>query len=336
MGHVYRPKGRHVWNLKYYHYGKAIYESAKTTIKDEAVRLLRKREGDIAAGLAAGKPGRLRGTEAFEAVVRDYTLNRRRSHSELAYRIRLHLTPAFGGRLFGAVTSRDVAAYVDGRRLEGAANATINRELAILKRAFTLAMRAGTLTSRPHIPMLDEHNARTGFFEAADLEALCAHLPAPLRPVMRCAYYTGWRIQSELLPLTWDRVDDEAMRLDPGTTKNQAGRAFPYAGLPPLAEVIAGQRAARLLTPSVYVFPNETGGIQSRWFTDKWQRACIAAGLSGRIPHDFRRTAVRNLVRAGVSEKTAMLLTGHKTRSVFDRYDIITYADLQVAVARLR
>jgi integrase len=82
------------------------------------------------------------------------------------------------------------------------------------------------------------------------------------------------------------------------------------------------------------VFQRDDGRAIKR-FSEEWRAACVRAGAPGRIPHDFRRTAVRNLVRAGVSEKVALQLTGHKTRSVFDRYDIVNEADLRSAVCRL-
>jgi len=107
------------------------------------------------------------------------------------------------------ITTTDVNAYVQRRQERGAAAATINRELAVLKRAFTLAIRAGKLlpAHRPSIAMLQEHNVRTGFFEAEQFAAVKTQLPAALRPVAEFAYLTGWRVQSEVLPLEWRNVD---------------------------------------------------------------------------------------------------------------------------------
>ena len=70
-------------------------------------------------------------------------------------------------------------------------------------------------------------------------------------------------------------------------------------------------------------------------YNKAWRKARVAAGCLGRIPHDFRRTAVRNLVRAGVPERVAMQLTGHKTRAIFERYNITSPNDLREAALRL-
>lgn len=166
-------------------------------------------------------------------------------------------------------------------------------------------------------------------------------LSEPIRPVVTFAYLTGWRIRSEILPLEWRQVDFAAgtVRLEVGTTKNDEGREFPFDVYPDLRDVLEQQRA---LTRQVeqrreqivpWVFHRNGRPIRS--FYRSWHTACEAAGCPSRIPHDFRRTAVRNLVRAGVPERVAMMLTGHKTRSVFDRYNIVSGADLRDGVKKL-
>ena len=94
---------------------------------------------------------------------------------------------------------------------------------------FSLAIQGGKLLHRPHIPMLKERNARSGFFVPDQYRATMTHLPADLQPVIEFAYITGWRINSEVLPLQWRQVDFEAaqIRLEVGTTKNEEGRTFP-------------------------------------------------------------------------------------------------------------
>ena len=150
---------------------------------------------------------------------------------------------------------------------------------------------------------------------------------------------TGWRIPSEVLTLQWRQVDLAAgiVRLDPGTTKNSEGRVFPMTTA--LRQLIEQQKAVRdqvkreksVLCPWVF----HRDGEPIRRFTKAWKSTCSAAGCPGRIPHDLRRTAVRNLVRAGVPERVAMQMTGHKTRSVFERYNIVSDGDLTLAVKRL-
>jgi integrase len=228
------------------------------------------------------------------------------------------------------------------------ANATINRELAWLKHMFRLAVDAGKLMTRPKIKMLAEDNARQGFFEHEQYESMLRHLPEDLRPVVRFAYITGWRVKSEVLTLEWRHVDLKAgeVRLEPGTTKNKEGRTFPFTI--DLKALIDAQHAEheRLkkkgkVVPWVFfrLVANGRGGplrpkpITS--FIKAFKTACRKAGCPGRIPHDLRRTAVRNLERAGIPRSVAMKLTGHKTESVYRRYAIADERDLRVAVERL-
>ena len=229
----------------------------------------------------------------------------------------------------------------------------INRELTVLKRMFSLAIEAGKLHHKPHFDMLREDNVRVGFFEREQYEAVLAHLPEAMRPVVTFAYVTGWRINSEVLPLQWRQVDLRVgeVRLDPGTTKNREGRVFYLT--PELQQILKQQRASaddiqRQRTMIVqHVFfhrPVTKAGtlghlsghrISACGFYQAWRRARTAAGCPGSIPHDFRRTAIRNMVRAGIPERVAMKLSGHKTRSVFDRYNVVSDGDLREAARRL-
>jgi integrase len=347
MGSVYRQKNRTTYEISYYRDGRQIKESAGTDNYNDARDLLKKREGAIADGKPVSeRSNRLRFNEAAADVVHDYDINGKRTLDHVTRRIRLHLTPFFGGRRMSAITTPVVRIFVAERKTAGASNAEINRELAILKRAFSLAIKAGILSAKPYIPMLKENNVRKGFFEREQFDAIVAHLPERLQPIIQTAYWTGWRTRAEIMPLEWSRVDTDAqvMRLDVGETKNDDGRTFPYGVLPDLANVIDQQVRVRkalqqkgIISP--WVFPDDrpgkVGDRLSENFYKAWKQACRLAGHPGKIPHDFRRTAVRNLTRANIPEKTAMLLTGHKTRSVFDRYDIVNEDDLKAAVARL-
>ncbi len=158
--------------------------------------------------------------------------------------------------------------------------------------------------------------------------------------MLTVAYVTGWRVPSEIQTLEWRQVDFSAgeIRLDAGTTKNDEGRVFPMT-----AELRAAFDEQWQLTQA---FAQESGRIcpwvfsrdgitRVKSFAKAWKTACRKAGCPGRIPHDFRRTAVRNLVRAGVPERVAMQLTGHKTRSVFERYNIVSPGDLRDAARKL-
>lgn len=166
------------------------------------------------------KLNRIRFDEAAEDLKTEYAVDGRRSADELERRIRLHLLPYVGSRRHSSIPTADVRSIAHrqdqgvvaakgprtGERVHDVSTAEINRELTALKRMFTLAVQADKPLRRPHIPLLEERNTRTGFFELDMLRAVVAKLPKPLRPVMTFACITGWRITSEVLPLEWKQV----------------------------------------------------------------------------------------------------------------------------------
>jgi integrase len=266
-------------------------------------------------------------------------VNGRRSLRDLNRRIKMHLTPYFYGKRACQISTADIRRFALMRQEGGASNAEINRELAIVRRAFKLGEQNGKVLNRPYVQMLKENNVRTGFFERSQFEAVRARLSEDLKPVVTFAYVTGWRTYSEILPLKWRNVDFENRRvmLDAGTTKNDAARTFPFTE--ELEELLLNQRERTdalqredgCVIPCVF----HRSGQPIRIFRRSWLTACKRAGVPGRIPHDFRRTAVRNLVRAGIPERVAMQMTGHKTRSVFERYNIVSEGDLIEAARKL-
>jgi integrase len=338
MGSIYK-RGRIYW-IKYYRDGRAMRESSESTRESDARGLLAKREGAIANGLRI-TPKNIRITidELLSDVVNDYRANGRKSTDDLERRINKHLLPFFGKRRAAWISTSDARRFIVERQEAGASNGEINRELATLKRAYSLGLQSQRIFQKPYIPLLEESNVRVGFFELDQFEATMKHLPDHLRPVIHFAYITGWRTLSEILPLQWRQVDFAAreVRLDPGTTKNKEGRIFPMTSeLRCLLEeqrkrIDEWQRETGTINPWVFTYK----GKPFKSYKRSWATASRKAGLPGMIPHDFRRTAVRNLVRAGIPERVAMQMTGHKTRSVFERYNIVSASDLKAALHKL-
>lgn len=223
------------------------------------------------------------------------------------------------------------------RAKNGASNATINRELAALKRMLNLGARQTPpiVDKVPYIPMLKENNRRKGFFEHGDFLSLREELPEYLKGLVTFAYKVGWRV-SEISNLRWKQVDlkQGIVRLEVGETKNNEARTV-YLD-EELKEVFNNQWELRKERSILiqYVFPNEDSTDRVKDFRKSWATACKDAQLGKRYFHDFRRTAIRNMVRAGVPEGVAMMVSGHKTRSVFERYNIVSASDLKLAAQK--
>lgn len=353
MGQLYQ-RGR-IWWVKYYVNGRPVRESTGTEKEREAERILKTREGRAAAGLPLlPRADRVRYEEAAEDLREHYRTTGTRNLVEAEKRLK-HLDVVFRGMRVAVIGGAEATAYIAQRQREGAANGTVNRELAILTKMLRLAYEREKLLRVPVIHKLKEAPPREGFFEREQFQAVRRRLPEDLQVAVGLAYILGWRMQSEVLALERRHLDLDGgtLRLDPGMTKNDEGRVvylpteLRAAVAAQLARVDALQRRLGRIIP--WVFPHLRGakvpnagrrrthvlGERRGDFRKAWARACEAAGCPGMLRHDFRRTAVRNMVNAGVAERVAMQVTGHRTRSVFDRYHIVSPADLQDVARRL-
>jgi integrase len=309
-------------------------------------------KGDVSVG---HDPSQLRYSDLRNLYIRDYAEQghkslRKKSETGVEYVDCLKHLDVFLGYLqegdegvkvsgIGPAT-RD--AFVKQRQEEGAANATINRSLAALRRMFALAIERGSLKYAPKIKMLPEGEPRKGFLEIQDYDKLYTALGAEvvnkakgttsypyayIQPFLQIGFYTGMRL-GEIKNLRWSQVDlaNEVIRLEDEDVKNEEGREIPLIdGLPAMLEKIK-----RANPNAEYVFVGRDGD-QVKSFRKAWRKACEAAGLKGFLFHDLRRSAARNLIRAGVPRGVAMKITGHKTEEVFERYNITSTDDLHDA-----
>ncbi len=360
MGSIYRraqvdqQTGKRVeigpfW-IKYHRNGRPFRESAGTLDRADAKRKLKKREGEIAEGRFRGlRVERTKFEDLAADLKLDYQTNRRKTLRRVEELV-AHLEVTFRGCRAVEITSDRIQAYIAKRQGEGAANGTINRELGALKRMFSLAINKTPpkVGQMPHIPMLKESNIRSGFFEHEDFLALRGALPDYAQVAVTLAYYSGMRM-GEVCSLQWDQVKltDGKLYLKAQDTKTETPRVLYLTG--DLLRVLEAwkQRCEAKWPKCPWIC--HRGGVQLMSLKHSWRQACKRVGLGqmvndaekdrkvwqGKIPHDFRRTAIRNMVRAGVPEKVAMVISGHKTRSVFDRYNIVNEADLKAAADKL-
>jgi len=358
MGGIYK-RGEVYW-VYYNRHGKQYRESTKSTREDDAVRLLKKRQGEIGDGKLPGIHfEKVTYDELRDDLARQYRLDGKKEPPRT-----WHLDRFFSGYRAVSITTPAVQDYIE-KRLSGeypfiryhktgkdkgkprkdkqgstladpGSNATINRELAALKRMLNLGAKhtPPKVNRVPYIPKLKEENVRSFFFTPEEYIALqeTAKKDYPyLASPIRFAYYVGWR-KEEIFQLTWDRVnlDEGTVWLLPGQTKNKEAR---WIHLP--KSIIKMLKIQRMRTHKDCQWVFHRDGEQIKDFRFAWGKITEAAGLKGRTFHDLRRCGVRNLVRAGVSEDIAMTITGHKTRSVFSRYNITDDKDLKEAARKL-
>jgi integrase len=220
-----------IWWIAYYHNGEELRESSDSREEKEAIKLLKRRVQDLGRGIVGTKEERLTFELLVEDLKNDYKVNEKRSLDNVELSIR-HLSEFFAGDKARQITTDRVRQYIAKRQKEkslrkgeGAANASINRELSALKRAFSLAIQAGNLFHRPYIPMLEENNARQGFLDHGGFLALRNELPDYLKDPVSFLYLSGWR-SGEMKSLEWRDVGADAIRLRAENSKNKKPRVF--------------------------------------------------------------------------------------------------------------
>lgn len=361
QGSVFRHKGCRRWQIQYYVDGKPVREATGQTSRVEAQKILTDRLNAVAHGQPITvRPVRVH--ELYQHLLRHNTSNGRPTDKA---RWTLHLAPVWSNVLASRITSAMVLEYRNHRSEQGAATATVNRELALLRHMLRLGHQDGLIAAAPHVKLAPEQNTREGFVSDAKLDELRrAAKELWLRAFVELACVYGWR-RGELLGLRVAQVDFAAnlIRLAVGSTKNKKGREVPLDAWP--AARVLLQESCRGKKPDAHVLTRPVG-TPARDVRCAWRNLCCAVGLGrwvcstpkcdveqakqGRCPkckarawkyrgllvHDMRRTAVRNLRRAGVAEQVAMSISGHKTSSIFRRYDIVNNDDKVLALQQLQ
>ncbi len=332
-GSVYKQPGCRMWTIQFYRNGKRMRESTGFTDYRAAQQLLTQRLHHINTGEYIERPKKpALVAELFEGLIRHYRNNGRKSLDAVERRWK-HLSAFFGDWPALNVTTDTIERYVDSRLSDGAAPATVNREVAALKTMFRIAARNGKVARVPVFPsQLKENNTRTGFVDDAQYARLTANASELwLRVFLEVAYTFGWR-KSEILSLRVRQIDlgSRLIRLDVGSTKNGEGR-----------EVRMTERIYQLVRECIagkgqddFVLTRKHGR-PVRDFRKAWRNLLTAADLDGRLIHDFRRSAARNLRRAGVPESVVMSIGGWKTAAMFRRYAIVSSADIAAGLEQL-
>ena len=335
-GRVYQRGS--TWWVAYYDNGREQRESSGSRERKEAVKLLRQRVGEVALGVthsAAPKRKWVRAVmmqDLFDLVEHNHQLNHRTSRTNGICLRRMR--KQFGRYPVQDCTGLVISHYMAARQRTGRKGATINREIGIVRLAFRLGYEHELVSRMPVIKRLPALGVRNEFFTRDEIDGLLPCLPEHLRDVVLFGFLTGWR-RGEIIGLRWSNVNRSGavIRLEPEQNKSRDVRVLALQG--ELAELIQRRWQAREAgrTEALHVF--HRGGRRLADFRETWLKACHQAGLGRRWFHSLRRSAARNMSLQGIPEKVIMSIMGHKTRLMFDRYNIVSEADQRAYAKRL-
>jgi integrase len=321
-----------IWWVKIRVDGRPVYESSKSTKKSEAIKLRDKMLAKKSRGeLSGGSADKVLITELLDDVLKSDIKPSTRYVWEKV--IEKSIRPFFGKIKAQRLTTDLMDKYREKRKGEGRSDATANRELSILRTSFHNARKRTPpkVLVVPYFPIVAETNIRKGFLTDEQYDKLRDELPAEIKGLFVTGYITGLR-RGEITAIQWPQVDFEAglITLDKGETKNDEPRSVPILDGDMGDLLVAAKKEHDEKWPqSPWVF--NRGGeriIDFRW---AWDEACKRAGVPDLNFHDLRRTAVRNMRRAGIPQVIRMKISGHKTDSMERRYNIVDSEDLQMA-----
>jgi integrase len=318
QGSIYPRNGW--WWCNYVAGGVRRREPCKTKNREEALAFLHRRQGKLASGEYL-TPDRTRIRDLFQLLLEDYDVRGVAQVYIANLKIKSIMNPALGDIKASTLTSAQVKQYIQ-QRLKMVKPSTVNRELGLLHRAFQLGYQQDPpLVGRvPYFPKLSESEPRKGFLKPERYRNLLAELPQELKLLFVIAYHVGLR-RGALLRIKWEQVD-----LASSCIWMQGMRANRKPE--PVAVPIYGDMRLYLgMQPRTSEYLFARGSVPIKDFRMSWNLACQSAGVPGLLFHDLRRTAVRNLRRSGVAESVIMKITGHRTRGVFERYNITDQSD---------
>jgi integrase len=308
--------------------------------KEERDRFLR----TLKASNSSSRLSNLHESVTVSDLVDDYiqhlTANNAKSLVDIMHSLHaMRSADIFKGRLAASITTQDLTNYRELRKAQGKKDATINNEFAYLRSAFNHGMKRQTpkkVLDVPYFPIVKVNNVRLGFIEASEYKQILGYMCDSLKPFFVLAYHSGCR-KSELTNLRWEQVDRSlrVIQLEPGTTKNDEGRYLPFYGdMEAWLDEQEAIRKAQCPGCEYVLFWQQSDvgypvklqvGDRLRDFDKMWKRAVNQAGFPGLLPHDLRRSAVRNMTQgAGIPEGQAMKISGHKTHSMLERYNIVS------------